>query len=175
MRRIGIVVLAVFALFTISAVSGAETKLANAKKAAAPAPDRVVFASTVQADSPLVRAAKISFQARQHPKSRMIIDSTTLVVSRWREPSTPSAATGPDAQGRSWASGNSADSGVIASRERNDRQMRAAAEQARQEGLRQEQGYMAAQSQEPYSEVIDDHVTKRLETIPTEMTQKPPM
>jgi hypothetical protein len=34
---------------------------------------------------------------------------------------------------------------------------------------------MAQQNDEPYSEVIDDHVTNRLETIPTEMTQKPPM
>ena len=174
MRRIGIVVFAVCALFTISAVSAAETKTASARKTAAATPDRVVYASTVQADSPLVRAAKISLQARMHPKSRVIIDSTTLVVSRWKEP-TPVAPTGSDTQGRSWASGNSADAGTVAARERNDRQQRAAAEQARQEGLRQEQGYMAAQSQEPYAEVIDDHVTNRLETIPTEMKQKPPM
>src|SRR4030088_1696220 len=117
MRRIGIVVLAVCVLFTISAVSGAETKTASARKAAAATPDRVIFASTVQEDSPLVRAAKISLQARQHPKSRVIIDSTTLVVSRWSEPVTHAAPTGPDTQGRSWASGNGSDAGTVAARE----------------------------------------------------------
>jgi hypothetical protein len=97
-------------------------------------------------------------------------------VSRWSEPpAAAAAATGPEAQGRSWASGNSNDAAAIAARERNGREQSAAAEQTRQEGLRREQAYMATQDQEPYSEVIDDHVTHRLETIPTEMKQKPPM
>jgi hypothetical protein len=171
MRRIGNVVIAVSAVFVVSVVaSAAETKATNAK-AAAP----VAAAAAADNDSPLVRAAKISYQARLHPKSRVVIDSTTLVVSRW--PSAPLAATagGPEAQGRSWASGNSGDAAAIAAQERSAREMRAAAEQARQTALRQEQAYMAQQDEEPYSEIIDDHVTKRLETIPTEMTQKPPM
>jgi hypothetical protein len=168
MRRIGNVVIAVSAVFVVSVASAAETKATNAK-----AP--VAAAAAADDDSPLVRAAKISYQARLHPKSRVIIDSTTLVVSRW--PSAPLAATagGPEAQGRSWASGNSGDAAAIAAQERSAREMRAAAEQARQTALRQEQAYMAQQNEEPYSEIIDDHVTKRLETIPTEMTQKPPM
>ncbi|HEV7485351.1 MAG TPA: hypothetical protein VGQ65_06680 [Thermoanaerobaculia bacterium] len=170
MRRIGSVVIAVSAVFVVSIASAAETKATNAK-AAAP----VAAAAASDNDSPLVRAAKISYQARLHPKSRVLIDSTTLVVSRW--PSAPVAASagGPEAQGRSWASGNSGDAAAIAAQERSAREMRAAAEQARQTALRQEQAYMAQQDEEPYSEIIDDHVTKRLETIPTEMTQKPPM
>jgi hypothetical protein len=170
MRRIGSVVIAVSAVFVVSIASAAETKAANAKSAAP-----VAAAAASDNDSPLVRAAKISYQARLHPKSRVVIDSTTLVVSRW--PSAPLAATsgGPEAQGRSWASGNSGDAAAIAAQERSAREMRAAAEQARQTALRQEQAYMAQQDEEPYSEIIDDHVTKRLETIPTEMTQKPPM
>jgi hypothetical protein len=168
MRRIGNVVIAVSAVFVVSVVSAAETKATNAK-----AP--IAAAAASDNDSPLVRAAKISYQARLHPKSRVVIDSTTLVVSRW--PSAPLAATagGSEAQGRSWASGNSGDAAAIAAQERSAREMRAAAEQARQTALRQEQAYMAQQDEEPYSEIIDDHVTKRLETIPTEMTQKPPM
>jgi hypothetical protein len=173
MRRIGNVVIAVSAVFVINVASAAETKATNAKPAPARLP--VAAAAASDNDSPLVRAAKISYQARLHPKSRVVIDSTTLVVSRW--PSAPLAATsgGPEAQGRSWASGNSGDAGAIAAQERSAREMRAAAEQARQTALRQEQAYMAQQNDEPYSEVIDDHVTNRLETIPTEMTQKPPM
>jgi len=168
MRRIGNVVIAVSAVFVVSVVSAAETKATNAK-----AP--IAAAAASDNDSPLVRAAKISYQARLHPKSRVVIDSTTLVVSRW--PSAPLATTagGPEAQGRSWASGNSGDAAAIAAQERSAREMRAAAEQARQTALRQEQAYMAQQDEEPYSEIIDDHVTKRLETIPSEMTQKPPM
>jgi hypothetical protein len=176
MRRIGNVVIAVFALFAITVASAAETKATNAK----PAPVRtpVATAAASDYDSPLVRAAKISYQARLHPKSRVIIDSTTLVISRWPSaavPATAAAAGGPEAQGRSWASGNSGDASAIAAQERSARDQRAAAEQARQTALRQEQAYMAQQNDEPYSEVIDDHVTNRLETIPTEMTQKPPM
>jgi len=173
MRRIGNVVIAVSAIFVVSAASAAETKATNAKQA--PAGPPVAAAAASDNDSPLVRAAKISYQARLHPKSRVVIDSTTLVVFRW--PSAPLAATsgGSEAQGRSWASGNSGDAGAIAAQERSAREMRAAAEQARQTALRQEQSYMAQQNDEPYSEIIDDHVTKRLEAIPTEMTRKPPM
>jgi len=172
MRRIGIVVIAICALFTVSIVFGAETKTSNTTAK----PLSPVFASTLQTDSPLVRAAKISLQARMHPKSRVIIDSNNLVMHRWSEPSAaPAAAAGPEERGRSWQSGNSGDAGAIAAREQRERDQRNAAEQARQTSLRQEQAYMAEQDQEPYSEVIDDHVTKRLETIPTEMKQKPPM
>jgi hypothetical protein len=174
MRRIGNVVIAVSAIFVVSAASAADTKATNAKQAPARPPVAAVAAS--DNDSPLVRAAKISYQARLHPKSRVIIDSTTLVVSRWPS-AAPLAATagGPEVQGRSWATGNSGDAGAIAAQEKSARDMRAAAEQARQTALRQEQAYMAQQNDEPYSEVIDDHVTGRLETIPTEMTQKPPL
>jgi len=168
MRRIGNVVIAVSAVFVVSVVSAAETKATNAK-----AP--IAAAAASDNDSPLVRAAKISYQARLHPKSRVVIDSTTLVVSRWPSAPLAAAAGGAEAQGRSWASGNSGDAAAIAAQERSAREMRAAAEQARQTALRQEQAYMAQQDEEPYSEIIDDHVTKRLETIPTEMTQKPPM
>jgi hypothetical protein len=170
MRRLG--TFAVCALFGVTAASAAETKTTNAKQA----PVRpAAAAAVVDNDSPLVRAAKISYQARLHPKSRVVIDSTTLVISRWPSAAVPAAAGGPDAQGRSWASGNSGDASAIAAQERSVREQRAAAEQARQTSLRQEQSYMAQQNDEPYSEVIDDHVTNRLETIPTEMTQKPPM
>ena len=173
MRRIEVVVIAVCALITASAVLGADTKMVNFKKSA----DQTVYASTLQTDSPLVRAAKISYQARMHPRSRVVIDSTTLVVSsRWSQPAaTPTAAAsgGPESQGRSWASGNSSDAAVIAAREKSEQDQRNAAEQARLANLRQEQSYMATQNDEPYSEVIDDHVTKRLETIPDEM-KKPP-
>ncbi|HEV7570525.1 MAG TPA: hypothetical protein VGQ21_03410 [Thermoanaerobaculia bacterium] len=173
MRRLGSVVIAVSAVFVVSVALAAETKATNAKQA--PAPPPVAAAAASAYDSPLVRAAKISYQARLHPKSRVIIDSTTLVISRW--PSAPASAIagGPDAQGRSWATGNSGDASAIAAQERSAREMRVAAEQARQTALRQEQSYMAQQNDEPYSEVIDDHVTNRLETIPAEMTQKPPM
>ncbi|HEV7428258.1 MAG TPA: hypothetical protein VGQ46_18025 [Thermoanaerobaculia bacterium] len=167
MRRLGN--FAVCALFVVTAASAAETKTTNAKQAP------VRPAAAVDNDSPLVRAAKISYQARLHPKSRVVIDSTTLVISRWPSAAAHAAAGGPDAQGRSWASGNSGDASAIAAQERSVREQRAAAEQAHQTALRQEQSYMAQQNDEPYSEVIDDHVTKRLETIPTEMTQKPPM
>jgi hypothetical protein len=176
MRRIGNVVIAVSAVFAVSVVSAAEAQSTNAKQASVRPP--VAAAAASDYDSPLVRAAKISYQARLHPKSRVIIDSTTLVISRWPSASAGSAAAaggGPEVQGRSWASGNSGDAGAIAAQERSARDQRAAADAARQNALRQEQAYMAQQNDEPYSEVIDDHVTNRLETIPTEMTQKPPM
>ncbi len=178
MRRRGIVVLAIGALLTISAVSGADTKAANTKKTNTTTTTyQPVFASAVQTDSPLVRAAKISLQSRLHPKSRIIIDSNTLVVSRWTDSSPAGATAAPtgEARGRTWESGNSNDAAAIAAKEKNGIEQRAAAERARQEALKKEQSYMASQDQEPYAEVIDDHVTKRLEEIPPEMKQKPPM
>src|SRR5436305_992703 len=91
MRRLGN--FAVCALFAVTAASAAETKTTNAKQAP------VRPAAAVDTDSPLVRAAKISYQARLHPKSRVVIDSTTLVISRWPSAAAPAAAGGPDAQG----------------------------------------------------------------------------
>src|SRR5436305_499626 len=107
MRRLGN--FAVCALFAVTAASAAETKTTNAKQA----PVRPAAAPAVDNDSPLVRAAKISYQARLHPKSRVVIDSTTLVASRWPSAAVPAAAAGPEAQGRSWASGNSGDASAI--------------------------------------------------------------
>ncbi|HXA15711.1 MAG TPA: hypothetical protein VN380_01870 [Thermoanaerobaculia bacterium] len=183
MRRTGIVVLAVCALFTINAVAGdtkaaSQTKPANATKAASPA--ALTEDVTVSPnDSPLVRAAKIGLQARMHPKSRIVIDSTNLVVSHRSETAaaatTVPAAVAPGDRGRSWQSGNSGDASAIAANEQRGRDQVAATEQARQTGLRQEQEYMASQELEPYAEVIDDHVEKRLTEIPAEMKQKPPM
>jgi hypothetical protein len=173
MRRTGTVIIAISAILAANVVSAAETKVTTAKQV--PARQSVAAADALDNDSPLVRAAKISYQARLHPKSRVLIDSSTLVVSRWRSAPVAAAAGGPEAKGRSWASGNSGDAAAIAAAERSARDQRAAAEQARQTALRQEQSYMAQQNDEPYSEIIDDHVTNRLETIPTEMTQKPPM
>jgi hypothetical protein len=170
MRRLGIAALAVSALFTSSAVFAAEPQPVR-KPVAQP-----VFASAIQTDSPLVRAAKLTLQSRLHPKSHVIIDSNTLVVTRWADSSPhTTTATAPELQGRSWASGNSNDAAALAAQEKGVRDQRIAAEAARQASLRQEQSYMANQDEEPYSEIIDDHVTKRLEAIPEEMKQKPPM
>jgi hypothetical protein len=179
MRRTGIVVLAVCALFTINAVAG-DTK-SSATKAASPAkPAALTEDVTVSPnDSPLVRAAKIGLQARMHPKSRIVIDSTNLVVSHRSETATTAtsvpAAVAPGERGRSWQSGNSGDASAIAANEKRGRDQVAAAEQARQASLRLEQEYMASKELEPYAEVIDDHVEKRLTEIPAEMAKKPPM
>jgi hypothetical protein len=186
MRRTGIVVLAVCALFTINAVAG-DTKAvsparpASATKAASPAtPAALTEDVTVSPnDSPLVRAAKIGLQARMHPKSRIVIDSTNLVVSHRSETATTAssapATVAPGDRGRSWQSGNSSDASAIAANEQRAHDQVAGAEQARQASLRQEQEYMASQELEPYAEVIDDHVEKRLTEIPAEMAKKPPM
>ena len=175
MRRSGIVFFAVYGLFTLAtAVSAADTKTATTKPAQKAAPAAPAIAPATQADSPLVRAAKVGLEARMHPKSRIVINSTTLVVSHWYEPSTD-GATSKEAQGRSWASGNQNDAAAVAAQEKSARDQRNAVEQARQEALRQEQTYMRQQAEEPYAEVMDDHVTKRLEQIPEEIKNKPPM
>jgi hypothetical protein len=80
MRRIGNVVIAVSAVFVVSVASAAEAKATNAKPALVRPPVAALAAS--DNDSRLVRAAKVSYQARLHPKSRVVIDSTTLVVPR---------------------------------------------------------------------------------------------
>ncbi len=170
MRRSGLSALAVSALFITCAVSAAEPQPAVKRPVA-----QTVYASAIQTDSPLVRAAKLSLQSRLHPRSHVIIDSNTLVVTRWSDSSPRTTSTAPDAQGRSWASGNSNDAAALAAQEKGVRDQRIAAEAARQSSLRQEQSYMAREGEEPYSEIIDDHVTKRLEAIPDEMKQKPPM
>lgn len=186
MRRTGIVVLAVCALFTINAVAGdtkavSPAKPASATKAASPARPAVLTEDLTVSpnDSPLVRAAKIGLQARMHPKSRIVIDSTNLVVSHRSETATTAtsvpAAVTPGDRGRSWQSGNSGDASAIAANEQKGRDQVAAAEQARQASLRQEQEYMASQELEQYPEVIDDHIEKRLTEIPAEMAKKPPM
>ena len=173
MRRSGIVFLAVYVLFTITtAVSAADTKTATKPlQRAVLAPATVPVA---QADSPLVRAARIGLEARMHPKARIVINSTTLVVTHWYEPSTAGAPT-KESQGRSWASGNQNDAAAMAARDQSARSQRAAAEYTRQETLRQEQTYMRQQADEPYAEVNEDHVTNRLESIPNEMKARPPM
>jgi hypothetical protein len=182
MRRSGIVFFAVYVLFTITiAVFADDTKTATTKQPqkaapatqAAPAP---AIAPATQADSPLVRAAKVGLEARMHPRARIVINSTTLNVGHWYESSTTGAATAsPEAQGRSYASGNQNDAAAIAAKEKSVRDQRAAAETARVAALRQEQTYMLQQNDEPYSEILDDHVTKRLEEIPDEIKNKPPM
>lgn len=176
MRRSGIVLFAVTMLFTItSAVFAADTKTATT-----PQPQKVVPAppapSTTQADSPLVRAAKVGLEARTHPKSRIVINSTTLVVGHWYESSTPTAAPpSKEEQGRSWATGNSNDASAIVAKDKAESDQRAAKEKARVDALKQEQAYMRQQADEQYAEVLDDQVTKRLEEIPEEIKQKPPM
>jgi hypothetical protein len=186
MRRTGIVMLAVCALFTINAVAGdtkaaSQAKPASATKAVIAAKPAAQTEEVVLSpnDSPLVRAAKLGLLARMHPKSRIVIDSTNLVVSHHSDtastPTAVSAAAAPGERGRSWQSGNSSDASAIAANEQKGRDQVAAAEQARQAGLRQEREYMASQEMEPYAEVIDDHVEKRLTEIPGEMAKKPPM
>ncbi len=175
MRRYGIISLLMCAFF------GMTTALPAADDASRPKPIpktaiAVSFSADSAADSPLVRAAKVGLEARKHPRSRIIIDSNTLIVSYRHESDTAVAAApaSPETQGRSWASGNQGDAAAIASRERNQREQAAAAEKSRVEQLRQEQSYMASQALEPYAEMLDDQIEKRLEAIPGEIKTKPP-
>ena len=184
MRRSKIVFFAVYMFFAVffvvffaitTAVSAADTKTATTKslQTAVPAP---AIAPATQAESPLVRAARIGLEARLHPKARIVINSRTLVVTSRYEPTSGAAPTGKEAEGRSWASGNQNDPAAIAAREQSARDQRTAAEHTRQEAARQDQTYTHRQAEEPYEEGNDDdHATRRPESIPSEIKQKPPM
>lgn len=175
MRRFGIILLAGCGLLGIHAQAADNTAAAKPLQQSLAG---VAFAPDATADSPLVRAARMGLEARKHPRSRIVIDSNTLIVSYRRDSATTNAAgapAGPDAQGRSWTSGNQGDAAAITARDRSEREHAAAAEKARVETLRQEQSYLVEQDQQPYAEVIDDHVANRLETIPAEIKTKPPM
>jgi hypothetical protein len=124
-------------------------------------------------DSPLVRAAKISAarRAQMTVHSAKVIDNSSLITTGGH------LSIGTIAPPPSVRSAYDAPLPVDPTTPANGGEQRAAAEKekARVEALRQEQAYMASQEQEPYSEILDDHVTKRLEQIPNEIKTKPPM
>jgi hypothetical protein len=122
-------------------------------------------------DSQLVRAAKTSaaMRARMTVHSARVIDNASLITTGGHAAITTSASA-PIPRSSGYETALPSDPTAPANGDQ-----RAAAEKARVEALRQEQAYMAQQEQEPYAEVLDDHVTKRLEALPNEIKMKPPM
>jgi hypothetical protein len=178
--------LAVLAVASLSMIAGSAALAADAKpKAPARSAGQMqALSNTAQrttlstmaaasTDSPLVRAAKAAVAARlANPGNRIVIDSSTLMVSRYHSDAAPAPAV---EAGRSWATGNGADAAQLAAQLRAEQERAAQNEAARVQALRTEQSYMGSQHTEVYTEGDEDQVAKRLTAIPTEMVQPVPV
>jgi hypothetical protein len=182
MRRSSLLAVSTLVLMSGAALFAAEPQT---KKQGTPQPVAVVAATgsnlqgrllttsnNIVAESPLVEAARSAMAARaRNTGNRIVIDSSTLAVSRYHSAMETAAAPAVQ-QGRSWATA-SINGDARNAQEQSDKQRQAMTEQARQYQLKIEQSYMGQQHNEVYTETDEDHVTQRLNTIPVEMAQPP--